>query len=81
MKERLNRIVGHITLAATMACLHVGSLAAGTNERLHRQRRESRDRGAVTLEQAIITAVVSAAAIALGVVIVNAINNHTANIR
>ena len=78
MKERLNRIVGHITLAATMACLHVGSLAAGTNERLHRQRR---DRGAVTLEQAIITAVVSAAAIALGVVIVNAINNHTANIR
>lgn len=81
MKERLNRIVGHITLAATMACLHVGSLAAGTTKRLHRQRRESRDYGAVTLEQAIITAVVSAAAIALGVVIVNAINDHTANIR
>lgn len=81
MKERLNRIVGHITLAATMACLHVGSLAAGTTVRLQRQRREGRDGGAVTLEQAIITAVVSAAAIALGVVIVNAINNHTANIR
>jgi hypothetical protein len=40
-----------------------------------------RDRGALTLEQAIVTAVLSAAAIALGVVIVGAIASHQSSIR
>lgn len=39
------------------------------------------DRGALTLEQAIVTAVLSAAAIALGVIIINAIGNHQSNIK
>ena len=40
-----------------------------------------RDRGALSLEQAIVTAVLSAAAIALGVVIVNAVVSHQNQIR
>ncbi len=50
--------------------------------RVHDRRRPGlRDRGAVSLEQAIITAVLSAAAIALSVVIVNAVVNHQSQIR
>ena len=39
------------------------------------------ERGSLTLEQVIIAAVLSAAAIAAGVVIVAAINTHQANIK
>ena len=60
----------------------LAALAATTRSRLIATRRgQSRERGALTLEQAIITAVISAAAIALGVVIVNAVTSHSANIK
>ena len=39
------------------------------------------ERGSLTLEQVIITAVLSAAAIAAGAAIVAAINNHQGNIK
>jgi len=81
MKNRANRLTGQVVLAVTMTCLLVGSLATGTNQRLQGRLSDRRDRGAVSLEQAIITAVLSAAAITLGVVIVNAITSHSASIR
>ena len=49
--------------------------------RVRTVRDRPRDRGSLSLEQAIVTAVLSAAAIALGVVIVNAITSHSAQIR
>jgi hypothetical protein len=42
---------------------------------------ERDERGSLTLEQVIITAVLSAAAIAAGAAIVAAINNHQTNIK
>ncbi len=81
MKNRVNRLTGQVMLAVTMTCLLVGSLAAGTNQRLHGRLGDRRDRGALSLEQAIVTAVLSAAAIALGVVIVNAVQTHSGLIR
>jgi len=39
------------------------------------------ERGSVTLEQVIITAVLCAAAAASAAIILNAINNHSANIK
>ena len=81
MNHRANRLAGQVQLALTMTCLLVGALAAGGSQRLHRRLGDRRDRGALSLEQAILTAVVSAAAIALGVVIVNAIISHSAQIR
>jgi len=81
MKNRVHRLAGQLTLAVTMTVLLVGSLAAGTNQRLNQRLGDRRDRGALSLEQAIVTAVLSAAAITLGVVIVNAITSHSAQIR
>jgi len=81
MKHRANRLTGQVVLAVTMTCLLVGSMATSTNQRLQGRLGDRRDRGAVSLEQAIITAVLSAAAITLGVVIVNAITSHSASIR
>lgn len=81
MKNRVHRLAGQLTLAVTMTALLVGSLAAGTNRRLQPRLTDRRDRGAVSLEQAIVTAVLSGAAIALGVVILNAITSHSAQIR
>ena len=81
MKNRVHRLAGQLTLAVTMTALLVGSLAAGTNQRLNPRLGDRRDRGALSLEQAIVTAVLSAAAITLGVVIVNAITSHSAQIR
>ncbi len=81
MKNRVNRLVSQVVVAVTMTSLLVGSLAAGTNQRLQARLGDRRDRGALSLEQAIVTAVLSAAAIALGVVIVNAITSHSAQIR
>jgi hypothetical protein len=81
MKNRVHRLAGQLTLAVTMTALLVGSLSAGTNQRLNQRLGDRRDRGALSLEQAIVTAVLSAAAITLGVVIVNAITSHSAQIR
>ena len=81
MKNRVHRLAGQLTLAVTMTALLVGSLAAGTNQRLNHRLGDRRDRGALSLEQAIVTAVLSAAAITLGVVIVNAITSHSSQIR
>jgi len=81
MKNRVNRLVSQVVVAVTMTSLLVGSLAAGINQQLQARLTDRRDRGALSLEQAIVTAVLSAAAIALGVVIVNAITSHSAQIR
>ena len=81
MNNRVHRLAGQAQMAVTMTALLVGALAAGCNQRLHHRLGDRRDRGALSLEQAILTAVVSAAAIALGVVIVNAIVSHSAQIR
>ncbi len=81
MKNQVNRLVSQVVVAVTMTSLLVDSLAAGTNQQLQARLGDRRDRGALSLEQAIVTAVLSAAAIALGVVIVNAITSHSAQIR
>jgi len=75
------RIAGPVVLAATMAYLLVGTLVSSAGAVVVRRTRAPRDRGALSLEQAIVTAVLSAAAIALGAVIVNAITTHSGNIR
>ncbi len=81
MNNRVHRLAGQLILAVTMTALLVGSLAAGTDQRLNQRLGDRRDRGAVTLELAIATAVLAGAAIALGVVIVNAIISHSSQIR
>lgn len=53
--------------------------AARTYRRLAR-RIERGQKGALTLEQAIITSILAAAAAGLGVVIVTAINHYSSNI-
>lgn len=78
MKQRLTRLPTQVLAAVTMTWLLATALVAGTTGRLSRHRR---DRGAITLEQAILAGVLATAAVALGVVIVNAINTHSANIR
>ena len=82
------RVSRWVTLAVTLAYVVAGTLAAGglglhagVDSRLRRRITDVRDRGALSLEQAIVTAVLSAAAIALGVVIVNAVVNHQNQIR
>jgi hypothetical protein len=70
-----------VTAAVTMAYLLAGALAGGGDRQLRRRITDRRDRGALSLEQAIVTAVLSAAAIALGVVIVNAVVSHQSQIR
>jgi hypothetical protein len=95
--HRTRRVaVSNVTAALTVAYVFVGTVAgsvamgglglhAGLSSRLDRRMRgriaDVRDRGALSLEQAIVTAVLSAAAIALGVVIVNAVVNHQNQIR
>ena len=89
LPTRLARRVSlSVTLAVTLAYVVAGTLAAGglglhagVDSRLRRRITDVRDRGALSLEQAIVTAVLSAAAIALGVVIVNAVVNHQNQIR
>jgi len=77
----LTSMVTAVTAAVTMAYLLAGALAAGGDRQLRRRITDRRDRGALSLEQAIVTAVLSAAAIALGVVIVNAVVSHQSQIR
>ena len=89
--HRTRRIAIHnLTAAATVAYVFAGVIAGtlamgGLSTRLDRRLRsritDVRDRGALSLEQAIVTAVLSAAAIALGVVIVNAVVSHQNQIR
>ena len=93
MKNRIHRTRRarhrHLTAAATVAYVFAGAIA-GTlawaachrlDRRLRSRITDVRDRGALSLEQAIVTAVLSAAAIALGVVIVNAVVSHQNQIR
>ena len=90
MKNRINdtRTAARsgLVLALGMAYVLAGSLATvglstGLASSVRRRITDRRDRGALSLEQAIVTAVLSAAAIALGVVIVNAVVNHQNQIR
>ena len=86
MKNRYDRLTHSLTAAATVGTLMVLGLAATvttitTTARGRLDQSGRRDRGALSLEQAILTAVLSAAGIALGVVIVNAIMTHQNNIR
>ena len=97
MKNGIHRIhrtrriaIDNLTAAATVAYVFAGVIAGtlamgGLSTRLDRRLcsriTDRRDRGALSLEQAIVTAVLSAAAIALGVVIVNAVVSHQNQIR
>ncbi len=85
MKNRYDRLTHSLIAAATVGTLMVLGLAATvttiTTTRSRLDQAGRRDRGALSLEQAILTAVLSAAGIALGVVIVNAILTHQSNIR
>ena len=94
MKNRIHRTrrvaANNLTAAATVAYVIAGTIAGtlamgGLSSRVDRRLRsritDARDRGALSLEQAIVTAVLSAAAIALGVVIVNAVVSHQNQIR
>lgn len=74
------RLTGPVVLAATITYLTAYCLLQGANALVVDRTRAPRDRGALSLEQAIVTAVLSAAAIALGVVIVNAVTTHSGNI-
>ncbi len=47
MKNRVHRLTGQLTLAVAMTALLVGSLAAGTNQRLNQRLGDRRDRGAL----------------------------------
>ncbi|MGB8385498.1 MAG: hypothetical protein WCG47_30380 [Dermatophilaceae bacterium] len=76
-----HRLAAQIRLTLSTAWVLAAGVLAGAASGQLRARMGPRDRGAVTLEQAIITAVLSGAAIAAGVVIVNAILNHSNNIR
>lgn len=96
MKNRIYRTsrsaINSVTAAATVAYVFAVMLTAGglglyaglssqVDRRLRSRITDVRDRGALSLEQAIVTAVLSAAAIALGVVIVNAVVSHQSQIR
>ena len=90
MKNRIHRTrrvaINNLTAALTVAYVIAGTLALGglssrVDRRLRSRITDARDRGALSLEQAIVTAVLSAAAIALGVVIVNAVVSHQSQIR
>ena len=89
MKNRINdtrtAARSSLVLAVGMAYVLAGSLAtvgsAGLMSSVRRRITDRRDRGALSLEQAIVTAVLSAAAIALGVVIVNAVVSHQNQIK
>ncbi len=81
MMKTLQPLATSVRVGITLASLLVAALVTGGATQTLEARFGRTDRGAVTLEQAIITAVVSAAAIALGVVIIAAVQTHQANIR
>ena len=80
MKKTLQPIATSVRVGLTVASLFVAALVTGGAAQVE-ARFGRRDRGALTLEQAIVTAVLSAAAIALGVVIVGAVVTHQNNIK
>ncbi len=81
MKKALQSIATSVRVGVTVASLFVAALVTGGAAEQVEARFGRRDRGALTLEQAIVTAVLSAAAIALGVVIVGAVVTHQSNIK
>ena len=81
MKKTLQPIATSVRGGAAVASLFVAALLLGGAAGQIEARFGRRDRGALTLEQAIVTAVLSAAAIALGVVIVGAVITHQNAIR
>lgn len=81
MNTRIRPLATRLSVTLTMACLLLTALVTGAPTERVDARFGRRDRGALTLEQAIVTAVLSAAAIALGVVIVNAVLSHSSSIR
>ena len=80
MKKALQPIAS-VRAGVTVASAFVAALLLGRPAEQIEARFGRRDRGALTLEQAIVTAVLSAAAIALGVVIVGAVVTHQNAIR
>lgn len=81
MKKTLQPITAGVRAGLTIATLFVAALVTGGAAGQVEPRFGRRDRGALTLEQAIVTAVLSAAAIGLGVVIVAAVMTHQNAIR
>ena len=81
MKNTLQPIAISIRVGFVVASLFIAALATGGAAGRAEARFGRRDTGALTLEQAIVTAVLSAAAIALGVVIVGAVAGHQSNIK
>ncbi len=81
MKKTLQPVAASVRVGFTIASLFVVALLTGRGAEQVHARFGPRDRGALTLEQAIVTAVLSVAAIALGVVIVGAIATHQSNIK
>ncbi len=81
MKKALQPIATSVRVGITVASLFVAALVTGGAADQIEARFGRRDRGALTLEQAIVTAVLSAAAIGLGVAIVAAVMTHQNAIR
>ncbi len=82
MKKALQPIATSVRVGITVASLFVAALVTGGAAADQIEARFGRrDRGALTLEQAIVTAVLSAAAIGLGVAIVAAVMTHQNAIR
>ena len=75
------RPIARPVVALTLAYLTVVAVLTGAGTAALQARYGRLDRGALTLEQAIITAMLSGAAIALALVVGNAILSHSANIR
>lgn len=81
MKKTLQPIATSVRVSLTVASLLMAALVTGGAAGQVEARFGRRDRGALTLEQAIVTAVLSAAAIGLGVAIVAAVMTHQNAIR
>ncbi len=81
MKKTLQPIAASVRIGLTVASLLMAALVTGGAAGQVEARFGRRDRGALTLEQAIVTAVLSAAAIGLGVAIVAAVMTHQNAIR
>ena len=81
MKNALQPITASVRAGLTVATTFVAAVLSGAATERIEARFGRRDRGALTLEQAIVTAVLSAAAIGLGVVIVAAVMTHQNAIR
>ncbi len=81
MKNALQPVTARVRGGLTVATTFVAAVLSGALTDKVEARFGRTDRGALTLEQAIVTAVLSAAAIALGAVIVAAVMTHQNAIR